>query len=170
MIMADTPTLQLIAYSSLTLASVIVATTSALIGFRQNFGWRPTLLVTGIGVSGVAGSTSYNGKVTFELWNRRRYPISIKEAAVLYGNIEILEGPQGGIWSKWRNTMTYYGKKIRIEPLSYHEFEVSAFFKADSLDGIDDTWFVDVRYFDPTSNKDVKMRAPVHYRLNNGKA
>jgi hypothetical protein len=47
----DTPTLQLIAYVSLTLSTVFVAATSLIIAYRQNFGWKPILfLIRPVGV------------------------------------------------------------------------------------------------------------------------
>jgi hypothetical protein len=45
----DIPILQLVAYSSLTCASVLVASVSAMFGYRQNFGWKPILFHTGLG-------------------------------------------------------------------------------------------------------------------------
>ena len=40
---SDTQTLQLMAYVTLTLSSVIVAGTSLFIAYRQNFGWKPII-------------------------------------------------------------------------------------------------------------------------------
>ena len=156
---------QLIAYVSLTIASLTVALTSAVIGYWQIFGWQPTVFVTGIGVSRIAGGSAHMAKVTFEVWNRRKYPIAITPgSSIIFKTTEVAEGPGGGDWQKWRNTMCYYGPKVRIEPLSHHEFVVDVPLKVNDLAAIDDNWPVQIKYFDPTSSKEITISAVAQYR------
>jgi hypothetical protein len=54
----EAPILQLVAYTCLTGASVVVATVSALFGYRQNFGWSPIVLVTSHGLGAGGKDTS----------------------------------------------------------------------------------------------------------------
>ncbi len=72
----DIPTLQLIAYSALTCASVIVASVSLIFGYHQNFGWKPILFPTSIEI-GHVGDNKYRLNIEFKVWNRRKYPIVV---------------------------------------------------------------------------------------------
>jgi hypothetical protein len=152
---------QLIAYVSLTLASVTVAVTSAIIGYWQMFGWRPTLFITGIGSAG-----SDTALVTFEVWNRRKYPVAISAGSFIdFRTTKLAERPEQSGWSRWRNTMTYYGEKIRLEPLSFQTFVVQADFEKSAGNAIADKWLVEIQIFDPISNKEVTLSAIARYRM-----
>jgi hypothetical protein len=152
---------QLIAYVLLSIASVIVAVTSAVMGYRQIFGWHPTLFVTGIG-----SAKQNNTIVTFEVWNRRKYPIAISGgSSINFGKTKLSGRKSNDGWHRWRNTMTYYGDKIKIEPLSFQQIVVQADFADGSRDSIDDKWLVEVKYFDPVSNKEMTASAVAHYKM-----
>src|SRR5260370_30849974 len=111
---------QLIAYVLLSIASVTVAVTSAVIGYWQMFGWKPTVFVIGIG-----SAKAKNAIVTFEVWNRRKYPIAVSGgASINFGKTKLVDRPTQNGWPRGRNHMCYYGEKIRIEPLSVHQFLV----------------------------------------------
>lgn len=155
---------QLVAYVSLTIASITVAITSVVIGWWQIFGWRPTVFVTGIGVSRFEAADIYQAIITFEVWNRRKYPIAINGgSSIIFGKTVVVDGPENSGWQKWRNTMCYYGDKIRIEPLSHVQIIVDARLKAENRDAIADSWLVEIKYFDPTANKELTMSAVAHY-------
>jgi hypothetical protein len=143
---------QLVAYVLLSIASVTVAVTSAILGYRQMFGWEPTVFVTGIG-----SAKDNNAIVTFEVWNRRKYPIALTGGSSIdFGKTKLVERPSQSGWQRYRSTMCYYGEKIIIEPLSFREFVVEADF-ADSA--IEDKWQVRINFFDPVSNKEVTISA-----------
>jgi hypothetical protein len=161
----DVAVYQLISYISLTAASVFVSATSAFVGWRQIHGWRPTFFVTGVGVSSIAGSTyTYEATVTMEIWNRRKYPIAIAPGSSIdFRATEVGENLKTDGWQKWRNTMCYYGDKIRIEPLSHHELVVKSVLRAERKD-IADNWPVEIKYFDPPSNKEITLKGIAHYK------
>jgi hypothetical protein len=159
---------QLIAYTSLTIASITVAVTTAFIGYRQLYGWRPTVIVTGVACNFVEVGKA-EAITTFEVWNRRKYPIAISGgSSVAFGEVMVGDTMDGD-WQNWRNTMCYYGEKIRLEPLTHQEFQISANLKVVKPKDVPDAWVVEVKYYDPQSNKEVKITAPVHYLQPRGK-
>jgi hypothetical protein len=89
----DVPTLQLIAYSALTCASVIVASVSGLLAFRQSIGWKPIVFPTSHGF-GRLNDDEPDGlsKATleFEVWNRRKYPIIVIGAQVDFETLDFV--------------------------------------------------------------------------------
>jgi hypothetical protein len=158
----DIPTIQLTAYIALTVASVIVAVTSATMGYLQNFGWEPHLYVTGIGVNSMGDDRNDNAIVTFEVWNRRKYPIAIVTGAIDFLKVKVIDSGERDGWQQWRNTMTYYGDKIKLEPMSFKEFQITA--DLDGASALPDRWPVTIKYFDPVKGKELEMQAFVQYR------
>jgi predicted alpha/beta-fold hydrolase len=87
--MPEVPTLQLFAYASLTFAGVCIAAAALMFSYRQNYGWRPTLLVTNHGLEGIGGDSEYIATLHFEFWNRRKYPVVIRHAEVDFGALQL---------------------------------------------------------------------------------
>lgn len=84
----DIPTLQLIASSVLALTGLCIAGASFTIAFRQFYGFKPIVLVSGIGLHGGGVMTEhYGADVKFEFWNRRKYPVKILFADVTFGDL-----------------------------------------------------------------------------------
>jgi hypothetical protein len=77
-----TATLQLVAYVSLMLSSVVVALTSLFIAYRQNFGWKPIVFLSSFGGGG--GRYGYTVTIEFEFWNRKKYPVTVRRVSVKY--------------------------------------------------------------------------------------
>lgn len=77
----DTPTLQLVAYVGLTVSSIIVACSSLFMAYRQNFGWKPIVFASSYGGGG--GKHGYTVTIEFELWNRKKHPISVRFVSVI---------------------------------------------------------------------------------------
>jgi hypothetical protein len=112
----------------------------ASIGYWQIFGWQPAVFVTGIG-----SAKQNNAIVTFEVWNRRKYPIAVScGSSIDFGETKLIDCPEQDGWIRWRNTMCYYGDKIMIEPLSFRKFVVQADFDVDSRSAIADKWLVQI--------------------------
>jgi hypothetical protein len=157
--MMDTPLLQLVAYISLTVASITVATVSAIFGYRQNYGWRPLALVTGHGLHGIGGSRIYRAILTVEFWNRRKYPIAVNSASVKFATMEFKyeASPDAQGWSR---TGDHYFKRLdqRLEPAAHVGLEFTAPFEAPSIDALRDTVEVEIHYFDPISGKGLTAR------------
>src|ERR1700741_2491930 len=82
----DSPTMQWIASTALTLASVTVAVVAATFNYRQNRGWKPAILVLSQGFDIVAW-------IDFEVWNRRKYPIVVHGVVIKFGNVKLDQPP-----------------------------------------------------------------------------
>jgi hypothetical protein len=87
----DAAAMQWIASTALTLAGVAIASVAATFGYRQNYGWKPVVLVTSHGFGGIGRNTeSFDATCQFEFWNRRKYPVVIRFVVVRLGNLRIL--------------------------------------------------------------------------------
>ena len=170
----ETPIIQLIAYVSLTLASVIVASVSLFFAFRQNFGWKPILLITGHGWAGRGEYPDhYFATIDFEFWNRRKYPIVIRGTKVFFKDIK-LEEPHPGYrhpegWSIYQSRVAIFDGYIRLEPHSHHEVKLRMPFRRRELDDIRDDIRVLITYFDPRTEYDNNVEATRKYQFNWGK-
>ena len=152
--MINTALLQLVAYTSLTVASVTVATVSAIFGYRQNYGWKPIALVTSHGLSGTGGSNKFNALLTIEFWNRRKYPVAVGGVTVKFKTINFAYAPSPNE-KGWSRIGAGYFKRVeqRLEPAAHIAVEFTAPFEADSIDALRDAVEVVVNYFDPVSGK-----------------
>lgn len=144
--------LQLIAYVALTLASVTVTTVSAIFSYRQNFGWSPLLLSAGYGMSGGRGGPT-DAVVYFEVWNRRKYPIVVRNIIVEFENIEIVRGePEQDDWHNSGDALIQR-QNLRLEPAAHHRYEVKQRLKPQSLDAIRGVFEVSLQYTDALSGR-----------------
>lgn len=150
----EVPILQLVAYSCLTLASVTVATVSAIFGYRSNYGWRPIALVTSHGLSGIGGSKQYNALLTIEFWNRRKYPVVLGAISVKFRMMEFIYAPSPNERGWSRSGDSYFNRvDERLEPAGHKTVEFSAPFETKSIGALRDTVEVTVHYFDPIGGK-----------------
>src|SRR5262249_22871031 len=125
------PTMQWVASTALTLASITVATVAAIFSYRQNYGWKPILLVL---------THSFFGHdvawVDFEFWNRRKYPLVVHGVEIKFGNVVLDQPPptegKAGDWSTWHNTLCQR-EHVRLEPASHHLFQPRVPFKKETL-------------------------------------
>jgi len=149
------PILQLVAYTCLTGASVVVAIVSALFGYRQNFGWSPMVLVTSHGLgAGRDDRDRFQALLDFEFWNRRKYPIVVAGLKVTIDTLEFIYDPalhEHG-WDRVGDSF-YSHQKVRLEPAGHHGFAFSAPFKRVSLDTLQAKAVVEITYFDPVKGK-----------------
>src|SRR5438270_14013939 len=113
------PIVQLIAYVMLTLASISVATVSAFIAYRSNFGWKPLVLVTSYGFQGTGGSKQVAATVQFEFWNRRKYPISIRYMTVALSTVKLRPHDVDPPWHSSGHTLS--NPHIKTLPPDTHE-------------------------------------------------
>lgn len=174
---------QFFAYTSLTVTTAIVAVLSLRFSFRQHHGWKPILLLVTRGLKG--GSLSDDGAsaeedegrlgvfawVTFDLWNRRTYPIVIEDVRVSFSQ-DILSRKNEGISRKddvW--TLMRDGHHLRdrfvLDNGKHHTFILHAKMKEDqSLDSIDGYITIKVRYFDPRrkNSRVMTLREPYNFR------
>jgi len=88
---------QIFAYVTLTVTGLTVAVVSLVFLYRQNFGWKPIVLVVSKGLRGKGGEDTVLLIFEFEAWNRRNYPIVIRRASLDFENIKFLRNPE---WNK----------------------------------------------------------------------
>ena len=60
--------------------------------------------------------------------------------------------------------MTYYGDKIKMEPLSFLQFQITAELDSKKPEAMPDKWPVKVVYFDPVEAKELELNAQIEYR------
>jgi hypothetical protein len=159
------PAYQLVAYVALTFASVFVASMSAFVAWRQIRGWKPSLFVTGMAATSVAGTDhTFKATVTMEIWNRRKYPIAMTGgSSVSFGSTEVDE-VIGSNWKRWRNTVTYHGDKVVVDSLKHEEIVAVAILRVPKGQAdIAPRWEVKIKYFDPVANKELELKATANY-------
>lgn len=163
--------MQLIAYVSLTLASVVIASVSLFLGYRQNFGWKPIVLVVG---SGLKGSPDYPEHyamtLSLEVWNRHKYPIVVRGLDATFSELRFEEGlknydyPAGFYLAGSLGRISSHNH-TRLDPSSYLSIELEAPFLKRSLDNLDDEIVINVRWFDPRTNKHKKIKTTERYKF-----
>jgi hypothetical protein len=163
--------LQLVSYVMLTVASVTVGTLSAIIAYRNNFGWRPMGIVTTIGVAGVSSEPNvYYASVTFEVWNRRKYPIVVRSISINLSHLEFvgkIRIPASGDQDNWhrRGNKIYRIGSTVLSPDSHEQFTFEAPFAARPLDALMDDINLDVMYFDPRKKAHNHIRFKDQYQF-----
>lgn len=164
----DASIIQLVAYTCLTGASVIVAIVSALFGYRQNFGWSPIVLVTSHGIgAGGEDTNRFEALLDFEFWNRRKYPVLVAGMKVTIDTVEFIYDPaihEDG-WSRIGDSF-YSHQKVRLEPAAHRGFAFSAPFKRVSLDTLKANATIEITYFDPVKGKYVAASSARDFAFN----
>jgi hypothetical protein len=81
--------LQILSSIVFAFAGASIAAASLFIAYRNNFGWKPIVLITTYHVRGSSKFPEFEiVEVEFEFWNRRKYPIVVREIKVFFGAIE----------------------------------------------------------------------------------
>lgn len=158
---------QFIASVALTLASITIATVSAVFAYRNNFGWEPIALATSIWLHGKSdGSKTYKGAVHFEIWNRRKYPIVVRRIRADFLDITIDEPPNRQ-YGKWYMTAAWgmYREEHTIPPQSHEKHVLEFPFTTVSIDGLNAPITFTIHYFDPRANDVREMRIEKMYTL-----
>lgn len=149
------PLLQLIAYSTLTLASVMVASIALYLAYWQHVGGRPIVLVFSMGLR-VTGEKRDRVSVvmSFEVWNLRKYPIVIRKMTARFPGIPVdRESMVQEKWSAWEDAIRY-GDDVTLGPTAQQVFSVEVPFQMDVYDKkVNPDLKLSVVYFDPRLNK-----------------
>ena len=74
---------QTIATAILGIGAISVAIVSAVIAYRNNFGWEPAIARTRV-VTGSGPEGRRHIGIEFQIWNRRKYPIIVYTADVAF--------------------------------------------------------------------------------------
>jgi len=162
------PFLQLIAYSCLTLTTIIVASVSLRFSYRQNFGWAPILLVAQQGVE-ITVPPNMPTETTrqcpffyFEVWNRRAYPIVVKKAIVRFNSIKMTisdyDSARIDDWFFFESGEGQFSKRVAIKNGDHHLFKVKPPASLPTSIDIDDQIELSVDYFDPRRNASTQLK------------
>lgn len=167
---------QFIAYVCLTITSVIVATVSLRFSYRQNFGWRPIMLISRYGLEGtpkaMEGKTGFDNMMTinFEVWNRHTYPIVISQAKVKIEQ-DILDHNKSKTtehqrWYIGPKGECSYLDRLVVKNGEHLEYVLRVPLKdGQSLDDIDSKIHINVGYFDPRRDKRRTLELTHRFKL-----
>jgi hypothetical protein len=151
----DLPVMQWIASTALTVASTIVAIVAATFSYRQNYGWKPVVLV-------LAHGFDNNAWIDFELWNRRKYPVVVHGVEIKFGNLSLDHSGKTDPWYIFHNKLCHR-EQVRLDPASHHLFQPRVPFEKQTL-GKSETVRIDVFYFDPIRNRRKKVAREHQYK------
>jgi len=119
----DLPTMQWIASTALTLASVTIAVVAATFSYRQNYGWKPVVLVLAQGFDGPKSTEDdYIAWIDFEFWNRRKYPVVVHLVEIKFGKLMLDHPGETAPWYIFHNKLIHR-EHVRFDPASHHRFE-----------------------------------------------
>lgn len=164
------PLFQMVAYTSLTLSTVIVGVTALIFSYRNNFGWKPIVLVTSHGVGSGMDDAHYDVALKYEVWNRRKYPIVLRSMTVRFNVISVVAGmstrlPSPGWEIPRSKSELFYREEKSLGPSEHLVFDVAAPFEKRSLDHLEDRPVISVSYYDPRANKIKAIRKRYHWHL-----
>jgi hypothetical protein len=154
----DTQTLQLTAYVALTLSSIIVATTSLFIAYRQNFGWKPIIFPSSCGGGG-AGKHGYTVSIDFEVWNRKKYPIAIRRVSVEYEKQVMHRYNEAALSQGWHiegEHMLVFDQHETLDPGKSRQYALEAPIEKAPID-LHENVTVTLFYFDPIKNRIITL-------------
>jgi len=122
--------------------------------YRNNFGWKPIALITSSGEQWKKGSGDHYAFIHLEVWNRFKYPITIRQMRISTFNLpvrRVLEFAPGGKWYINTNEVRHYGDHV-IPPNSLMHNEILIPINVPNY--LRTTLGVKIDWFDPRRNKD----------------
>jgi hypothetical protein len=138
------------------------------LGYHQNFGWKPIILLLSHGYGGALDRAEDVPEVRmatleFEVWNRRKYPIMLVGAQIDFEKLDFVFTDFGTINlnEAWQHAggktfENYYDN--RIEPNSYYACKFGAAYKDQGTE-VDDRVRIKITYFDPNRNRYLTAKA-----------
>lgn len=161
------PVAQVVAYVILTLASVVVASVQFALARRQNYGWRPVLFLRySEHVTIHPGDVPYVS-FGFEVWNRRRYPILVRDVFVSTENMSFHgvppDQPIGNFWQLGNKTLVASDEFV-IEPASHIAHELALPLPLPPSGTVREKISIKVNYFDPRLKRDVTLDSQTRVR------
>jgi len=134
-------------------AASFIAVLAYRISLRENLGWRPIVVLSGYSLGG--GNQKTEMGVEFQVWNRRRYPIVVRDIVVSYrlARFQTVDDgfdPASDAWTV--RTPQSIGKDVRvaIAPGKSKHFEMNMVVSGDTM--MEDPT-IEVSFFDPIANK-----------------
>lgn len=107
------------------IATLVIASVGAKIAIGNSVGFKPRVLVRFPGVSNTDIPAITNLHCTFDVWNRRKYPIIVQWAEVRFGDAKLIRHPVvfPGTWFAHSNEVAALIEERVIEPGKYERFE-----------------------------------------------
>jgi hypothetical protein len=141
------------------------------IAYRQGYGFRPLVLVSGHGIFGGGELTEhYGARVSIDIWNRRKYPVRIERVSFVFYELRFDEWAKGYVkqdgWYLGSPGAVVFHGSITLESAGHQSIEMKDPFKKGSLDNLDDFVRISVNYFYPIANRHVAHVIVHRYVLN----
>jgi hypothetical protein len=165
------PLLQIATNATLTLVAITIAAISLIVAYRNNFGWKPIVIVGRSGYRGtyrvdddgklraIEGQPRYRAKLGLEVWNRRKYPIVVRKMVIVVQDLELIqtEGHVGGGWMYSNNTFgANFGTSVPASSTERHLIELA--FNGDSPEAVRARLSISIDYYDPRKDRVLTMK------------
>jgi hypothetical protein len=165
----DPVSYQNIAYTALTISTIVVASAALYVAYRNNFGLEPKILPGTAVIQLLA--TPYLLVTSFEVWNSRQYPIVLRWVDITIPNARITTPPTAppGEWTVSRDQLiwdkrTLGVEKVRLEKLSYREFVIDSYVDASiNIDELPPRWPISVMLFDPLQRREITIKSFIKF-------
>jgi hypothetical protein len=146
-------------------SSAVVAWVALRLNYRNNFGWPPIAIIMSYGLNSTADRTE--AFVAYEIWNRRKYPLVVREMQVMFGSAKIDrvteqgKGEQVVDWYVTNDGGLVGSQSITLEPSKHYAFEAPGVVRGDRDPFFNDHKPVElwVDIFDPRTNRHLVLRA-----------
>lgn len=174
------PLAQVVTTAILTVVGLCVAVASLLVAYRNNFGWRPIIIIPGWGMRANPSSEKREGpstpadydntvEIPIEVWNRRKYPVVVRHIVVQISErvqFEVIAPPTGHREGWHMNSeRTSLTDPVTVAPSSHHVFECKVPFRTTSYDAMRAHMVITVSYFDPRKNKRYTLKEIMQFGL-----
>ena len=159
--------MQLAASSFLAAAGFFVAVAALVVGYRNNFGWKPLVLnkVWGFGDVDEANENLVWLTCSFEVWNRRKYPVVIRDMEIRFVGRDVWSEPgsigAGEGWCVTSKGTLYHIGDVSLGPSEHKQFEVEGASDegAPANQGPMKRCEITVEMFDPKKNRNIILRS-----------
>jgi hypothetical protein len=150
---------QIAASSLLALVGLLVSGVVGWFGYRNNFGWKPVVLVLVQSMEEHDDTGALSVRAKLEVLNRRKYPIRLRSATILFSYEKALfEGVLPG-WFWLDDGRRFYHRNSEVIEGGYgKELAFECVFSSTSGEEFHESYVVEVEFYDIRSNKFRKAR------------
>lgn len=150
---------QFVSQSLFATMSAVVTLVALNIGYRNNFGWKPIILSRQPYMADLKKGPGMGAGVSFEVWNRQKYPIVLRQMRVTFGELKLVEALGQAKDNGWLVTaggkIVHRYEQTQLEPNKHESFSVLVRFEPDGpyedFPGVESK--IEVQVFDPKKNK-----------------
>lgn len=143
--------LQIVTNATLTIVGICVAVASVIVAYRNNFGWKPIVLITRWQRSPY--KTSGGGSIRLEVWNRQKYPVTVRQIFLEVEKVRIVGVPT----SKWQHSdnTVWIDESTTIAATVFEEIEFEFICEPP---GIEMPYTLTLNYYDPRVNRQRELQ------------